>query len=352
MGKRAAIIFFIAAGILFFGGDLAIRADAKSDSGISCGNYAIQAGDYIITSDKNGISLRSNIDNSLKNIVYGDDFYGGSIASDGKVIYYTCSGAGINRINVDGTEHNLLTETHDNPRLLDGTEKYLYYTDETSNGGYIEQKLNIYDLTLGQVVKSISNVNNVKIYQDKIYYNIARFDPEPVKFYVANLDGSRIKRISKKYCDSVFAGDEFYYLEFINYQKLRLLKSSLMGKNKEKQGKAFKSDLVIHMGEDYIYYIRTLNGKNCLYAHSLSTGTSKMLNSTDGYFSVVESDEGILYLRNTKSGLFFIIDGYNLPATHTQIKGNINVLGIFNGFVYYSKLDAQRNLIVYSVPFE
>lgn len=352
MEKRKAIIIFVLGGILFFNVITAIKVYAQSDSGISCGNYAIEAGDYVITSDKNGICLKSKIDNTMKTLVYGDDFYGGSIACDGNVIYYTCSGAGINKINVDGTEHRLLTQTNDNPCLLGGTERYLYYADEDSSSGYIEQKLNIYDLELDEIVKSKANVNNVKIYQDKIYYHITRFDPEPVKFYVSNLDGSHTKRISKKYCDSVFIGDELYYLEFKNYRKLRLLKSSLTGKNKEKLGKAFMSDLVIHMGEEYIYYIRTLNGKNYLYAYSISAGTSKMLNSTDGYFSVVESDEDMLYLRNTKSGLFFIIDGYNLPATHTQIKGTINVLGIFNGFVYYSKLDAQRKIVVYSEALE
>lgn len=352
MGKRKWILFFILMGIFIFQGSFAVKVYAKTTSVFSCGNYVIGTGDYIITSDKNGITVKSDIDGSQKTLVYGENFYGGSMAGNGRVLYYTCSGAGINQINVDGSSHEMLTETGENPRILGGTEQYLYYSDEDGSSGYIEQRLNIFDLTIGEVVKSIANVNNVKIYRDKIYFNIARFDPEPVKFYVADLDGRHIKRITKKYCDSLITGDGLYYLEFKKNGKLRLIKCTLAGKDKEILGKAFKSDLVIHMAGDYIYYIRTENSKNFLYAHSISTATSKMLNSTDGYFSVLESEEGIIYLRNTKSGLFFTVDGDNLKASRTRIKGNINVLGIFNGYVYYSRLDADRNLTVYSEPLE
>lgn len=322
-----------------------VRAYAE-DKVFSCGNYAIYAGDYIITSDKNGIKARSVTDNTERVIVYEDDFFAGSIASDGTTVYYTSSGSGINRIGIDGRNHIVVTETGKAPKFLAGIGNYLYYTDEIEGEEYAEQRLHIYDVSQNKEINYISNVDNVIISGERIYYHIVRYEPEPVSFYSATLKGKKKKLITKKFCDGVVLDEEIYYLEYDANRRLRLVKCGFLGENKEKPGKKFDADLIIYMGNDYIYYIRTKDGNNSFYVYRINDGTQTVLNSTTGYYSAVESDEEILYLRNTKTGLFFLLDGTNFIPTHTTIKGNLNLLGLYHGYIYYSKLDKDGKIEV------
>lgn len=338
--------------------DPAEAEQEEAETKYDCDSYVIHSGDYVITSDSKGITVQKLSDQSKKVLVQEDDFEGGSLAFDGEFLYYTNEKAGtsgICQIRPDGTGHRVFLETEGRVQLLEMTEEYLYFIEyEEIENNF---QLCIYDYHAGKLVNTLPYVNNIVLKNGKMYYHELRFDVSPVKFYVADTDGTHRKVITKRYMDSYFCEDgTILYFDHTKKERYQLKLCDSEGKNKVRIGKKLDADLILYMNEDYVYYITWKESEdktstiNQLYAYSMNDGKVSCLNTSEGFFEIVSSEEGTLYLRNTKTGLIFVVDGIHLTPTRT--KTSSFVYRIFEERIYYYKYKKNGDMVVKSIALK
>lgn len=334
------------------------QEEAEAEAKYDCDCYVIHSGEYVITSDSKGITVQNLLEQSKKVLVQEDDFEGGSLAFDGEFLYYTNGKPGTNgicQIRPDGTEHRVFLETEGRVQLLEMTEEYLYFIEfEEMENNF---QLCIYDYHAGKLVNTLPYVNNIVLKNGKMYYHELRFDVSPVKFYVADTDGTHRKVITKRYMDSYFCEDgTILYFDHTKKERYQLKLCDSNGKNKVRIGKKLDADLILYMNEDYVYYLTWKESDdktstiNQLYAYSINDGKISCLNTSEGLFEIVSSEEGTLYLRNTKTGLIFLVDGIRLTPTRTKVSSF--VYRIFQERIYYYKYKKNGDMVVKSVALK
>lgn len=364
-GVFAALFLFLIFGVGAFHSTAVVSAEevtvqepdgenTQKQYDVDC--YVVRSDEYVITSDSKGIIVKNLTDNTKTVLVQSDDFEGGSMAFDGEILYYTNAKqgtTGIRQIRFDGTEHKVFLETEGRPQLLEMTDEYLYFMEfnlEMEN----DFRLCIYDYHNHKMVNTLPYVNNVTIKNGKMYYHELRFDVSPVEFYVANTDGTQKKVITKKYMDSYFGEDgSIFYFDLTKKNRYQLKHCDQNGKNKVKIGQKLSADLILYMNEDYVYYLTWQESAdktstiNKLYAYSINDGAVSCLNTSEGFYEMVLSDEGTLYLRNTKTGLVFVADGVKLTPTKTKV--SYFIYRISGDQLYYYKYKKNGDLVVKSV---